>query len=87
MNFIHNDLGILNGNEVVEVTLSAAANVKLMDSSNFQNYRAGRRHEYFGGYATQSPTRVPVPRSGHWHVAIDLGGYGGSVRAGVRVFN
>jgi hypothetical protein len=87
MNFIHNDLGILNGNEVVEVTLSAAANVKLMDSGNFQNYRAGRRHEYFGGYVTQSPTRVAIPRSGHWHVAIDLGGYGGSVRAGVRVFN
>lgn len=87
MNFLHNDLGNLSGGEVVEITLSAAANVKLMDSSNFQNYQAGRRHEYFGGYATRSPTRLSVPRSGHWHVAIDLGGYGGSVRAGVRVYN
>jgi hypothetical protein len=87
MNFIHNDLGTLTGDAVVEVTLSAAANVKLMDSNNFQNYRAGRRHEYFGGYVTRSPTRLAVPRSGHWHIAVDLGGYAGSVRAGVRVFN
>ena len=56
-----------------------------MDSSNFSNYRNGGRHEYFGGHATRSPFRVPVPRSGHWHVAIDLGGYAGNVRAGVRV--
>jgi hypothetical protein len=85
MNFLHNDLGVLDGNELVEISLSKAANVKLMDTSNFQNYRSGRRHEYFGGYVTQSPYRLPVPRSGHWHVAIDLGGYGGTIRAGVRV--
>ncbi len=33
MQFIHNDLGHLGGDEVVEVTLSSAANVKLMDSA------------------------------------------------------
>lgn len=85
MQFLHNDLGHLDGDEVVEVTLDTAANVKLMDSSNFSSYRSGRRHEYFGGYVTRSPYRVAVPRSGHWHVAIDLGGYAGSVRAGIRV--
>jgi Domain of unknown function (DUF1883) len=85
MNFLHNDLGFLDGNQVVEVILSNAANVKLMDSGNFSSYRSGGRHEYFGGYATQSPIRLPVPRSGHWHVAIDLGGYAGGIRASVRV--
>lgn len=85
MNFVHNDLGVLNGNEIVEVTLSSAANVRLMDSSNFSSYRSGGRHQYFGGYVTRSPFRLPVPRSGHWHVAIDLGGHAGSVRAGVRL--
>ena len=87
MKFIHNDLGSLNGSEIVVVTLTAAANVKLMDSSNFLAYRAGRRHEYFGGYARHSPTRLSVPHSGHWHVAIDLGGYAGSVKASVSVLN
>jgi hypothetical protein len=45
MNFLHNDLGHLNGGEVVEVSLK-------------------------------------VPQSGHWHVAIDLGGRSGTIRAG-----
>ncbi len=85
MNFRHHDLGLLDGDEVVEVTLSSAANVRLLDSSNFSSYQRGDRHQFFGGYATRSPVRLPVPRSGRWHVAIDLGGYGGNVRAGVRV--
>ena len=85
MNFIHNDRGHLSGNEVVEVSLNSAANVRLMDSSNFAAYRRGDRHQFFGGHVTRSPYRVAVPRAGHWHVAIDLGGYAGSVHAGVRV--
>jgi Domain of unknown function (DUF1883) len=85
MNFIHNDLGQLRGGELVEVTLSSQANVKLMDSSNFSSYRHGSQHRYFGGHATRSPFRVQVPSAGNWHVAVDLGGYAGSVRAGVRL--
>ena len=85
MNFLHHDLGFLDGDEVVEVTLSNAANVRLMDEGNFSSYRRGARHEFVGGHARRSPVRLPIPRAGHWHVAIDLGGYAGSVRAGVRV--
>jgi hypothetical protein len=85
MQFIHNDLGNLSGGEVVEVSLSSQANVRLMDSSNFASYRNGGQHRYFGGHAARSPMRLQVPNAGHWHVAIDLGGYGGNVRAGVRV--
>ena len=86
MDFLHNDLGYLNGNEVVEVTLANAANVKLLDSSNFIAYRSGNQHRYFGGHVNRSPFRLAVPGPGHWHVAIDLGGHAGNVRAGVRVF-
>jgi Domain of unknown function (DUF1883) len=85
MNFLHNDLGSLSGNEVVEVTLDAAANVKLMDSGNFSSYRNGGQHRFYGGQAKRSPLRLPVPHAGHWHLAIDLGGYAGTIRAGVRV--
>lgn len=68
------------------VTLSgSAANVRLMDSSNFQSYRAGRRHTYFGGLAKRSPTRLGVPHSGHWHVTVDMQRLRGTVRSGVRV--
>ncbi len=86
MQFTHYDLGQKQGGEVVEVSLSGtAANVRLMDSSAFQSFRAGRQHRYYGGHATRSPVRLQIPNSGHWYVVIDLGGYPGSVRSGVRV--
>ncbi len=86
MQFTHYDLGNLRGGEIVEVTISgSAANVRLMDSSNFQNYRSGRRHTYYGGHAKRSPVRLQVPRGGPWHVTVDLGGYGGSVRSSIRI--
>lgn len=85
MQFIHNDLGRRQRGEIVEVTLSSAANVRLMDSSNFQSYRAGRQHRYIGGQAKRSPIRLAIPNSGHWHLAVDLGGHSGAVRTGVRV--
>jgi hypothetical protein len=87
MEYLHKDLGHLDGDEAVEVTLDSAANVKLMDSANFIAYRRGAKHSYFGGHVTRSPFRLAVPRSGHWHVAVDLGGYRGNVRAGIRVLS
>jgi hypothetical protein len=84
--FTHYDLGSLTGGETVVVTLSGTeANVRLMDDSNFRSYQAGRQHRYFGGHATRSPVRLGVPNSGHWHVAIDLGGYTGNVRTSIKV--
>lgn len=83
--FIHNDLGQRNKGEIVEVTLSAAANVRLMDSSNFQHYRNGRNHKYHGGLVKRSPFRVQIPRSGHWHLAVDMQGLVGSVKASARI--
>lgn len=86
MKFQHYDLGHLSGGEIVQVTLSGtAANVRLMDSSNFSSYRAGRRHRYYGGNAKRSPVSIPVPHAGNWHVAIDLGGHGGTIRSSVNV--
>jgi hypothetical protein len=86
MQFQQYDLGYRNKGEIVEVTLSGnAANVQLVDSSNLSNYKAGRRYTYYGGHATRSPVRLPIPSSGHWYVVIDLGGHGGTVRSSVRV--
>jgi len=86
MNFQKYDLGQLRGSEMVEITLKgSAANVKLMDSSNFSSYKSGRKHSYYGGYVTRSPHKISVPRSGRWYVTIDLGGYSGTIRSAVRV--
>ena len=86
MQFIHSDLGHRDRGDVVEVTLSTGANVRLMDSGNYDAYRNGRRHRYHGGLATVSPTRIGVPSSGRWHLVIDMQGLrGGNIRHGVRV--
>jgi hypothetical protein len=83
--FIHTDLGYRQRGEIVEVTLTSGANVRLMDSSNFSSYKSGRSHRYAGGLATRSPVCLAIPHSGHWHVAVDMQGLRGSTRAGVRV--
>lgn len=87
MQYSYYDLGYLDAGKVVEVTLTKAANVRLMDSSNYNSYRNGNRHHYYGGYVKQSPYKITIPRSGHWYVTIDLGGYAGSLRHGVRVLS
>ena len=85
MNFLKYDLGNLKRGEVVEVTLTSGANVRLMDSSNFNSYKNGRKHRFYGGLAKKSPIRILVPNSGHWYVAIDMQGLRGSTKASVRV--
>lgn len=82
--FIHIDLGNCHAGDIAEVTLSSGANVRLLDSSNFAAYRNGRDHRMIGGLAKVSPLRLTIPRSGHWHVAVDMQGLRGSVRASGR---
>ncbi len=86
MNFLHSDF-TLGPDDAVEVTLDKQANVRLMDDVNFDRYKCGEKHTYHGGLATKSPLRLTPPQQGHWHVVIDLGGYGGTVRSSVRVLH
>lgn len=83
MNYLHYDLD-LDAGDVVEVTLDKQANVRLLDESNYSQYQRGEQHRYYGGRATKSPVCLSAPRSGHWHLVIDLGGYTGTVKASVR---
>ena len=86
MNFVHHDLGQRRSGEIVEITLSgSAANVRLMNSSNFQSYKTGRKHRYIGGLAKQSPVRLSIPNSGHWHVAVDMAGLRGKVKSSAKI--
>lgn len=84
MNFLKYDLGQLSRGDVVEVTLTAGANVRLLDSSNFRKFQSGKQHRYTGGLAKRSPVRLAVPSSGRWHAVVDMQGLRGSTRASVR---
>lgn len=86
MKYAYSDLGNRSGGEIVEITLSGnAANVFLVDSSNYSSFKAGRAYKYYGGHAKRSPIRLAIPKAGHWYVIINFGGYGGSVRYSVRL--
>ena len=85
MKFIHTDLGNRRRGEIVEVTLTRAANVRLMNTSNFNNYKNGRKHTFHGGLAKRSPINIQIPSSGHWHLTVDMQGLKGSTKASVRV--
>lgn len=80
------DLGQLKKGQRVQVTLSGnAANVRLMDSSNYQSYKSGRNHRYAGGLVKRSPIVLGIPSSGHWYVTVDLQGLRGTVRSSIQV--
>ena len=84
MKFLKFDIGNCQRGEVVEVTLTNGANVRLMSSSNFSYYKSGRQHSFIGGLARTSPVRLQVPNNGHWYVAVDMQGLRGTTRASVR---
>jgi len=85
MEHLRYDMGNLKKGSTVVVTLQNQANVQLMTSSDYSNYKAGRRYRYHGGRVTRSPFRIAVPSNGHWMVAVDLGGYAGRISASVAV--
>lgn len=86
MKFTHYDLGQKSRGDIVQITLAgSAANVRLMDSSNFSNYRAGRKHRYIGGLPKRSPINLQIPHSGHWHVTVDMVGLRGTTRSSIRM--
>lgn len=85
MQHVKYDLGQVASGSTVVVTLNNQANVLLMDASNYRSYAAGRQARYVGGLAKRSPVRLRVTHGGHWHVALDLGGYTGRINSSVSV--
>jgi hypothetical protein len=87
MNFLHYEVNLGQG-DFVKVTLRGnAANVLLLDDSNYRSFQAGTQYRYFGGYYTRSPAIIRPPNTGHWHVIVNLGGGAGSVNALVQVLH
>jgi len=81
-NFTSYGLKQLKRGSVVVVTLQGnAANVRLLDSTAFSSFKAGRSYRMAsGGLVKKSPHRMVVPRTGHWYVTVDLMGMKPSAR-------
>ena len=83
--FTHYDLKGQRAGTVVEVTLNAVNNVRLMSGGNFQRFKELLDFKYAGGTARKSPVRLAIPEDGHWHVIVDMEGHGILADSSVKV--
>ncbi len=86
-NFTHYDLKEQRAGTIVEVTLSAVANVRLMTDNNLKLYKQVLKHQFVGGVAKKSPLRLTVPNTGHWHLIVDMQGLNGLAQSSIRVMD
>ena len=86
MRFNHWHLGQREGGDVIVINLPGdAAEVRLLDSDNFQSYQAGQGYRYYGGKVDLSPSEIPIPYNGTWHIAADLPAPAGQPHGGIKV--
>lgn len=83
--FTHYDLKELRAGTVIEVSLSAINNVRLMTGANFQRFTELLDFKYLGGVAKKSPVRITIPETLHWHLIIDAEGQNGLAESSVKM--
>lgn len=62
------------GSLSVEVDLRHAADVFLVNETNYRRYKSGQRFEYFGGHYTRTPVNISVNGAGRWYLIVRGGG-------------
>ena len=83
--YTHYDLDMQRSGSVIEITLSAIANVRLMTAPNFAAYKQAMKHQFIGGVAKKSPIKLTIPQAGHWHVVVDMEGHHGHAVSSIRI--
>ncbi len=85
LRYTHYDLEEQPAGTIIEVTLSAVNNVRLMTTPNFQRFKEVLDFKYVGGIAKVSPARLIVPEAGHWHVVVDQEGHHGLADSQLKI--
>lgn len=83
--FTHYDLKDQRAGTIIEVTLSAVNNVRLMTHTNFQRFKETLDFKFLGGVAKKSPLNIVIPESGHWHLIVDMEGHHGLAESKVKM--
>ncbi|MGG7517599.1 DUF1883 domain-containing protein [Allorhizobium undicola] len=83
--FTHYDLKELRAGAIIEVSLSAVNNVRLMTATNFQRFKEGLDYKYAGGVAKKAPVKLVIPESAHWHLIVDMEGHHGLADSSVKM--
>jgi len=74
----------LNQGDVVVVECDHQCNVRITDDANFDRFRKGMSHRYYGGFYRVLPARIAVPNSGRWNITVDLGGGRANVKYAIN---
>jgi len=78
------DLGQCKRGDVWRVELTSAANVFMVDSSNFSKFKRGADFTHYGGgLITRTPHDFVVPRSGRWYIVAHSWGLQNQARVSV----
>ncbi|HLP66575.1 MAG TPA: DUF1883 domain-containing protein [Rhizobium sp.] len=83
--FTHYDLKEQPAGAIIEVSLNAVNNVRLMTATNFQRFKEALDFKYAGGVAKKSPVRLTIPEAAHWHLIVDMEGHHGLADSSVRM--
>lgn len=83
--FTHYDLKDQRAGTIIEVTLSAVNNVRLMTPGNLQRFKETLDYKFLGGVAKKSPLKIAIPESGHWHLIVDMEGHHGLAESKVKM--
>ena len=83
--FTHYDLKDQRAGTIIEVTLSAVNNVRLMTPGNFQRFKETLDYKFLGGVAKKSPLKIAIRESGHWHLIVDMEGHHGLAESKVKM--
>ena len=83
--YTHYDLKEQRAGTSIEITLSAVANVRLLNAANFERFTEALKHQFVGGVAKKSPIRLAIPEAGHWHLVVDMEGHSGLAESSVKM--
>ena len=84
MNYLHAELKI-GPEDIVEVILDKEANVHLLNDNNYYYYQNELKYDSYGGLAKSSPVHISPSEDGQWHLVIDLGEHGGTMKPVVKL--
>ena len=80
MQYAYYDLGEQKKNATVEITLSAATSVLLLDQGNLELLQHEQKYKSIDQYVYLSPYRITIPEERHWYIAIENPGMEHNVR-------
>ncbi len=82
------NLGVLDGRELIEVTLSKweHVDIKLLDSVNFQNFKDGLKYFFLTTNVVNGIAKMDIPSTDRWFLIIDIDEENEDVKTSIRIF-